>query len=112
MDKFFGMVGYGVLQESPADSGVWKPVITEYPYYGDILRNSRQLDPRDAVNDNISVGHSISIVADEQAMQHFTFIKFAVWNDVAWEVQNVEVQAPRLILTLDKVYTGPRQGED
>lgn len=107
MNRFYGKLGYGESQESPADSGVWVDVITEYPYYGDIIRNTRQLDRSDNLNDNVSVGNSISIIADEYAYQNFSDIRYVIWNGKPWTVSEIEVRAPRLILTLDKVYNGP-----
>lgn len=111
MNRFYGKVGYGESQESPAGSGVWVDVITEYPYFGDIIRKSRKLDQGEYLNDNISVGNSISILADEFANKNFSAIRYVMWNDIAWEVSEVEVRSPRLILTLGKVYNGPRAEE-
>lgn len=107
MNRFYGKVGYGESQEIPADSGIWVDNITEYSYFGDVIRNTRQLDKTDAVNDNISVGNSISIIADEYAYQNFSAIRYVIWNGQAWSVSDIEVRMPRLILTLDQVYNGP-----
>jgi len=105
MAKFFGKVGYGIAVETVA--GVWKDVITEYPYYGDILRISRQLENGTKVNNDISVGNSISIVADAFANAHFFAMRYVEWAGVLWIVSKVDVQSPRLILTLGGVYNGP-----
>lgn len=108
MARFFGEVGYGDSIESPPGSGVWKDEITEYPYYGDVIRNVRRLDDdADRVNDNINVSNSISVVADEYAFEHFFNIKYVRWAGVPWTVSSVEVRSPRLILTLGGVYNGP-----
>jgi hypothetical protein len=107
MARFFGEVGYGETVEDPADSGVWKDVITEYQYQGDVIRNSRKLDKSDSVNGDITVANSISIVADEFALKHFHKIKYVRWAGVPWTVSDVEVKAPRLILSLESVYNGP-----
>lgn len=107
MNRFYGRVGYGESQEFPEGSGVWVDNITEYPYFGDVIRNSRRLDRTDNLNDNIAVGNSISIVADEYAYEHFSDIRYVIWNEKPWVVDEVEVRAPRLILTLGKVYNGP-----
>jgi len=107
MNRFSGKVGYGESQEVPTDSGIWVEVITELPYYGDVVRNSRKLENGESLNDNISVSNSISIVADEYATKHFFAIRYVIWQGVAWTVTDVEVKHPRLILSLGKVYNGP-----
>lgn len=112
MARYFGKIGYGDSVESPAGSGVWKDTITEYSYYGDVLRNTRSLEQSDNLNSNISVGNSISIVADQYAIDHFFSIRYIWWEGAAWIVTNVEVQRPRLILTLGDVYNGPFPTEE
>lgn len=107
MARFFGEVGYGDTVETPADSGVYQDVITEASYYGDVIRNTRKLEPGENLNDNITVGNSISIVADDYAIEHFFKIKYVRWAGTLWTVSNVEVRSPRLILSLGSVYNGP-----
>lgn len=107
MARFFGEVGYGDTVETPTDSGVFKDVITETSYYGDVIRNTRKLEPGENLNDNITVGNSISIVADDYAIEHFFKIKYIRWAGTLWTVSNVEVRSPRLILSLGSVYNGP-----
>jgi hypothetical protein len=107
MTRFCGEVGYGDSEESPSDSGVWIDTITEVQYFGDVIRNARKLEPGDGLNEDITVGNSISIVADEYAKNHFFNIKYVRWAGVLWTVTNVEVRSPRLILSLGSVYNGP-----
>lgn len=107
MARFYGEVGYGFPVETPANSGIWVDEINEVGYYGDVVRNTRKLESGEGLNDNIEVGNSISIVADEYANQHFFAIKYVRWAGVNWTVTNVEVRSPRLILSLGGVYNGP-----
>lgn len=104
--RFFGVVGYG--QSTQTAPGVWADVITEVSYFGDVVRNSRQLRDGQKVNDDLTVGNSISIVADAYASEHFFAMRYVEWQGVLWLVSNVEVQGPRLLLTLGGVYNGPR----
>lgn len=108
MARFHDLVGYGSQIEDPPNSGIWVDHITEVPYYGDVIRNTRKLESGEGLNSNISVGNSISIVADEYANQHFFNIKYVMWAGVAWTVTSVEVKSPRLILSLGEVYNGPK----
>jgi hypothetical protein len=106
MARFHGLVGYGNSVEGAA--GVWEDEITEKSYYGDVVRNTRQLQSGEKVNDDLSVGNSISIVADAYANEHFFAIRYVEWAGTAWIVTDVEVQPPRLLLRLGGVYNGPR----
>lgn len=105
--RFHGEVGYGESVETPADSGVWVDTITEVGYFGDVVRNTRRLEDGMGLNNDISVGNSISIVADDYAVNHFFKIKYVRWSGVLWTVSSVEVRTPRLILSLGGVYNGP-----
>lgn len=106
MAKFYGPVGYAADTVETAP-GVWGDSIVEKPYYGDVIRNTRALQNGDKVNDDITVSNSISIVCDQYAIEHFFNIRYIRWAGVCWTVTNVEVQPPRLILSLGKVYNGP-----
>lgn len=104
MNKFFGVVGYAETVE--AAPGVWRESITERNYYGDVKRNVRRLENSGYFNENISVSNQISIVADPYAIQNFLSIRFVNWMGTSWKVTSVEVQSPRLLLSLGEVYNG------
>jgi len=106
MARFYDVVGYGESVETPVASGVWVDVITEVPYYGDVIRNTRKLESGESLNDDITVGNSVSIVADDYAIEHFSKIKYVRWAGTLWTVRNVEVKSPRLIMSLGSVYNG------
>lgn len=105
MPKFFGKVGYGTLTQTKP--GVYEDVIVERDYYGDVVRNSRRLDEGEKINDDLSVGNSIRIVADAYATTHFHSIRYIAWSGILWKVSNVIVESPRLTLNLGGVYNGP-----
>lgn len=103
--RFYGFVGFGTQIETAA--GVWDDVIEEKAYFGDVVRNLRQLEPSEGVNDNLGISHSISIVADAFASENFLAIRYVSWAGVRWKVTNVEIQRPRLIMQVGGVYNGP-----
>jgi hypothetical protein len=105
MARFFGRVGYGETVESAP--GVWVDEIVEYSYYGDVIRDSRELRQGENLNMDLSVQNSISIVADEYANEHFFAIRYVEWAGSLWTISSVEVQRPRLLLRLGEVYNGP-----
>jgi hypothetical protein len=105
MAKFHGRIGYGETEES--SPGVWVDTIVERSYFGDVIRNSRKLSEGENLNKDLSIGNSISIVADAYANDHFFAIRYIEWAGVLWTVKDVEVQRPRLIFRLGEVYNGP-----
>lgn len=108
MAKFYGEVGFAEgTVETPPQSGVWVENMVEYPYYGDVVRNTRQIREGEGLNDDLSVNNSISIVADAYAREHFFAIRYIRWAGALWTVSDVEVQSPRLLLRLGGVYNGP-----
>jgi hypothetical protein len=108
MTRFHGKVGYGeTVETSP---GVHVDEIVEHEYFGDVIRNTRRLTEGENLNQDLSVGNSISIVADAYAREHFFAIRYVEWAGALWTIQDVEVQAPRLILSLGEVYNGPTAG--
>lgn len=104
MAKYYGAIGYAETEETAP--GVWSETVTERNYYGNIIKDRRQVQNGEGTNDNLVVSNQISIVADPYALQNFFAIRYAKWMGVAWKVTSVEVQAPRLVLSLGGVYNG------
>ena len=104
MAKFYGVIGYGSTVETAP--GVWRHVIVEKEYYGDVLRNVRRLTEGENLNKDLTVNNSISVLADAYAEEHFHEILYVKWMGAAWEVNEVEVVRPRLNLRLGGVYNG------
>lgn len=102
MAKFCGMIGFAKTQETTP--GVWKEVITEKKYYGDLLRNYvRQVTPQ-KVNTDIILNNRISILADPYAMENTQYIVYATLNGAKWSVYDIDIQYPRMILILGGAY--------
>lgn len=108
MARFCGNVGFAIQTET--EPGVWEDVITEKTYFGNVVRDSRMLREGEDLHANLSVGNSISIIADGYANDHFFAIRYVVWSGVLWTVPEVEVLRPRLVLRLGEIYNGPIPG--
>lgn len=102
MAKFYGIIGYGETKEMKP--GVWEEEITERNYYGDVLQFGRRWESGEHLNDDLNVSNKISIVADPFAYQNFHAIRYIVWMGSKWKISNVEVQYPRLILSIGGIY--------
>lgn len=108
MAKWAGVVGFGLSVETAP--GVWEDQIVEKSYFGDVVRNSLRVQAGQDVNDDLTLGHSISIVADAFTNQNSSAIRYAMWKGVAWKVVHIEDQRPRLLLRLGGVHNGPKAG--
>lgn len=104
MTKWFGVIGYAETVETTP--GVWEEKIVERTYFGDITRNTRRLQTTDQVNDNVDISNEISVLADPYAYQNFHAIRYAEFMGMKWKVSSVDVQFPRLNLSLGGVYNG------
>lgn len=110
MARYFGKVGYGISHEVPEGSGVWKLEIIERTYFGDTLRDSVSNQTGYSTNDNINLGSKFSILADPFAYQNSQYIKYIEYMDALWKVTSVEVQYPRLIITVGGIWNGEQDG--
>lgn len=105
MAKWFGVIGYAVTEET--SPGVWKEKIVKREYFGDLNRINRRLQPSsEKLNDDIDISNEISIVSDPFAMQNFHSMRYAEFMGTKWKITSVEVQYPRLNLSLGGVYNG------
>lgn len=102
MAKWFGKIGYAETVETVP--GVWKEQITEREYFGDLIRHNRRLQSNNQVNDNIEISNEISIVADPYANENFHSMRYAEFMGTKWKITSVDVQYPRLNLSLGGVY--------
>ena len=106
--RFHGAVG--VAASTQVSPGVWKDIITERTYYGDVVRQSRRLDPPLLVPPetagNLTLENSFSILADSDAYADFMNFRYVEWEGNRWTVTNVEVRRPRLILTVGGLWNG------
>lgn len=104
MAKWYGTIGY--VETVETKPGIWEEVPTERSYYGDLLRNTSKNQSSGNVNDNINVSNLISIIADPYANEHFHALRYVVFMGAKWKITSVEVQYPRLILTIGGLYNG------
>lgn len=83
---------------------VYVEVPVERTYYGDLLRNTRRMQDSGTLNDNLVISNEISIVADPFARENFHSIRYVKYMGTKWKVNSVDVQFPRLVLSLGEVY--------
>ena len=104
MAKWHGIIGYVNTEETKP--GVWTEQITERKYSGDAIKVSSRWQSGVSTNDNLTLSNQISIVADPFAKLNFSSMRYIEFMGTRWEITDVAVQYPRLILTIGGVYNG------
>lgn len=104
MAKFYGKIGYVRTIES--EPGIWTEESTEREYYGDVIRNARNINSSNDINDSINISNNISIVADPYAKENFQYMRYVTFMGVKWKISNAIIEYPRITLSIGGVYNG------
>lgn len=102
MAKYSGKIGF--MSTIETEPGVWEETIVERSYRGDVVRNNSRYQQGMSTNDNIVVNNSISIVSDPFTNENFQHIRYVTFMKNKWKVSNIEIEYPRIILTLGGSY--------
>lgn len=107
MAKFHGKIGFVNTVEDPDNPGIWDEQIVEREYCGDLVRIYRRAQTSsNSSNDNITLSTEISIVADPYANQNMYTMRYVLWNGAKWKIDAINVEYPRLKLSLGGVWNG------
>lgn len=104
MAKFYGTIGYEMTVET--EPGIFEESIVENTYIGDVIKNSRRLQESGKVNDDITISNRISIIADPFSNNNFHSMRYVELMGTKWKIIEVEVEYPRLILSIGGIYNG------
>lgn len=103
MSKFHGNIGFAEQYQSKP--GVYAERIVEKECFGDVISSMYNAHSgSETTNDELGINNRISIVANEYAFQNFQFMKYVTFMGVKWKITNVDVQYPRLVLSIGGVY--------
>lgn len=104
MAKWYGQIGFAVTEETAPD--VWTERMIERSYYGDVLRNTRTSNGSSQINEGFNISNQISFVADPYARENLYRMKYVTFMGTKWKVNDIEVQYPRLLLSLGGLWNG------
>lgn len=102
--RFYGKVGY--VKHVETAPGVYEEATIERNYYGDLTRNASKWENSSGVNDNIIVTNVVSLIADPYAYENFAYMRYIEFMGALWEINTIEVERPRIKLTLGGLYNG------
>ena len=103
--KFVGKIGF--VQTVDDGHGVWRQDVIERTYKGDLVRNYKNYQNSESVNDNLTLSNNLSIIADKFVTEQLSMMKYVKLRGSYWSITSADIQPPRIILTLGGVYNGP-----
>ena len=99
--KFSGHVGIAVERET--SPGVFEETIEPRNCRGDLIRLTRRMNTTPVVP-GLSMGNTFSFIADPYTLDKFFNIRYVEWKGVKWAATSVELQRPRILVTVGGPY--------
>lgn len=100
--RYCGNIGFLATYESRP--GIWTEDIIERTYRGDVIKNGARWENGTSINDNVTITNQISVLADSYILEHTHLMKYIEFLGTKWKISSVDVQRPRLVLTLGGIY--------
>lgn len=102
MAKYCGAIGFAMPEETAP--GVWTDQIVEKIYRGEVIRNFMKWQNSENLNDDLNISNELSVVGDPFLCCNCANIKYATYMGVKWKVNSIDIQYPRLKLSLGGVW--------
>lgn len=99
--KFSGKVGIAKVHETRP--GIFREEIVSRGCRGDLIRLTRRMNETHAAP-GLTFGNTFSFIADLFTNENLMNIRYIEWRGVKWSAVNVEVQPPRLLITVGGPY--------
>lgn len=103
MTRYSGIIGFQDEQRETSP-GIWQSVYHDHHMTGVDLGKDYRRQNGSTVNDTITVANRISVVADAYTFENVSNIKYASYMGRLWKVSEVQIERPRLILSLGDLY--------
>lgn len=107
MAKYRGRVGFVIVSDNQA-TGIVDEQAVEKTFYGRVIEHRRSWQASDMVTDDLRLGNQIAIVATDYAFRFASAIKYCEYMGQFWNVTNITVKTPEIVMTLGGVYNGKR----
>lgn len=104
MSRFYGEIGFISTIES--EPGIWTDKMIERKYRGEIKKNFRKWSSSEHLNDDVNISNTVSVLADTYMYNNIYAMKYIRLGGVLWKITDIEIQRPRLILSIGGLYNG------
>ena len=104
MAKFYGQLGFVTTVET--SPGIWEEQEVVRSVYGVVNRNQRRWQTNQDRNDDILVSNEISILANDFILENLGAMKWVEWMNSKWKINSIELEHPRVKITIGGVWNG------
>lgn len=109
--KWYGKIGF--VETVDEGDGIWKTHVTEKTYAGDLRRiSSKWSSNSNSTNYNFNISNQISIISDPYLEKSLHAIRYVEFMGAFYDVTDIEVQYPRLNMSIGGVYNGETAGTE
>ena len=102
MPKCSGLIGYALVVET--QPGVWSEIITDKPYYGDVVTDNRKFNNQNQINDDMNINNNISVISNSFMLDNLAVMKYITFLKSKWKIVSVEIKPPRIIINIGGLY--------
>lgn len=103
--KYAGKIGF--VKNVDKGNGIWESEITEKTYIGDVVRNTANWKANEgSINDDIAINNQLSILVDPYAFENFQYMKYIEWMGSLWNIGSIEINYPRVLISIGGIYNG------
>lgn len=106
MALFRGIIGF--VENTEVEDCEWEDVVTPRYYTGTIIKNNQQFLTADTVSGNLQITNTFSIFGDSYMFSHISNIRYLEWRGQRWIVTTVDLEFPRVNMTIGGIYNGPQ----
>ena len=105
MARYHGKVGFLYTDDNQI-TGIATEKVVEKSFYGTVHEHVRRWEDSGSLNDDLSLGNQIGIVATDYAFKHASAIAYAEFMGQKWKVTSVRLKPPQIIMTLGGIWNG------
>ena len=112
--RYFAKLGYRYTEEQKDSegrpNGIYKEIYIERPYKAEVMSSGYQNQQGEGINDDYKITNKFSVLAcDAFTLSHLNSIIWIEYLNVKWKVTSVDIQRPRLIISIGGEYNGVEQ---
>ena len=103
--RYSGKIGFSVTEQ--VEPGVWEEHTVEKHYYGEVSRNIEKTDANTEVVTDMGLNNEVSIIGNSFLMKNIGNIRYIEWLGTKWRINTVQINYPRLVLSIGGLYHDP-----